>query len=212
MGLFNEKPCEYVFAELFSWFYEEIAESAFIQNVLEHYLETGLKNISFEKQIKILSYILGQLQSICQIKGKKIIFEIDQFNLIGADAEKLFEILKKISCRKILVTTNTDKSDLLKDQRRGDGNNAMTIVLDEVEQPISREELIKVVIKLFFQEDDKSMEKFDFAELLCNKAQNNLSLIFLFYNHYRGEVSMATLIEKYENFAKAYIINNLKKT
>jgi hypothetical protein len=207
MGLFNENPCEYVFNELFYWFYEEIAGSAFIQNVLEHYFAIE-SDFSLSERITVLDYILIKLRAMCK---KEIILIVDQFNLIKAIAEQIFEILKKISCRKILVTTNTDKSDLLKDQRRGDGNNAMTIVLDEVEQPISREELIKVVIKLFFQEDDKSMEKFDFAELLCNKAQNNLSLIFLFYNHYRGEVPMATLIEKYEEFADNYISENLEQ-
>ena len=210
MGLFNEKPCEYVFAELFSWFYEEIAESAFIRNVLEHYLDNGLENIDLENQINILSYILDQLKSICH---KKIIVLVDQVDLLkGNAAEQILNILLRISERNIFVTTNTkDQTEFLENERRKDGNNVMTIVLDEKEHPISKEELMKVVIKLFFKENDQSMEKFDFAELLCNKTQNNLFLIFLFYNHHRGEVSLETLLEKYESFAKAYIAENLAK-
>ena len=106
------------------------------------------------------------------------------------------------------MTINTDQNKFLEDLRRKDGNNVMTIVLDEEEHPISKEEMIKVVIKLFFK---KSMEKFDFAELLCNKTQNNLFLIFLFYNYYRVEISSEAttgLLEKYEEFAINYIAEN----
>ena len=84
-------------------------------------------------------------------------------------------ILLTIASNTILVTTNTDKQ-ILRFKKPELGSTDL-LILDETEKQIQKEEMKKVIKKIFNNEEE------NFAESLFGQTQGNLNLIFLFFNH-----------------------------
>ena len=84
-------------------------------------------------------------------------------------------ILLTIASNTILVTTNTDKQ-ILRFKKPELGSTDL-LILDETEKQIQKEEMKKVIKKIFNNEEE------NFAETLFGQTQGNLNLIFLFFNH-----------------------------
>ena len=205
MSVFKEKPHEYVFRELFYWFYEEIAEDLMIQTLILEYIKSRNQ---MKNEARELEVIIRRLVWLAKEKGKFIVLLVDQFNLkmdYGA-TEILFGILLSYAFCKVFLTTNTDTK--INPFKRNDGNDSQVLVLNEIDNPIDFSQLSKVILKLF------PKTKADFRDSLISEMDGNLNLVFLFYNYCASKKLLSLkndeLLQKIQEFCTAYIDENQK--
>ena len=169
--------------EIFFWFYEEIKESLIAQSIINSFLEAGSFFGSGRTNSKDILSLISYLMEICHSKNKKIIFIMDDDKYkhkLKPSCKKIIKFLSKKSCYKIFLTRNADIQ--LKQKHE---HNIKTIILKENEHPIKKEQLMDVIMKMFFKEVEPNIysisDQRKFAEYLCNLAKNHLFLVLNFY-------------------------------
>ena len=179
------------------WFYEELKDDLVLQ-LIYHYLLSQ----TYENRNKITPQFLDYLINLCLLKKKPTIYILDQFNKCELFQQSEGELHKLFrTCQKtILISTNTDIQ--IRSAKSDDAANTRTLVLDEINNIMSRDQL-KTVIQTLFPEENE-----EFMEFLIDETQSNLSLIFLFFKHCVEKNALASpndLKTIYAKFCYEYI-------
>ena len=203
VGDFNDTPLSYLMEEIFYWFYEEIRDSPKVQTMLG---QIFLNKFDHGMIVDMWWKVFLELKTICNLKGKKIVFIFDQYNRKSeeSDFKSFFKLFSEMANAKILITTNTDpNAEILKLR---DFSNKTVLELHEIDHVIDESEMLKV-IQSFFPNQTQ-----DFAEQLFFHTKSNLTLFFLFYNHCcnnklleKGNLNVSAI---YGTFSKEYIKEN----
>ena len=193
---FNRQNQTYNFLkkELIYWFYEEIEGSLMAQLIMKY--------IFSEKDDKYFEIATNFFKQLATSKGKNVKFIFDQYNNLQLNntSNKFFEFLYSLADNRIFVSTNTDQN--IMEYKESSVAREPTLILSESQNLIPKEEMIKIIKKLYRNQD------VDLAGSILEKTKRNLSLMFLFYKHCANKKIMGQSVLdfflEYENFSRDY--------